>query len=164
MWELTFGHGWRQIEVRRITAGDVHSISDGIIRCRGKEREEPTPLLSETQELLQQLAGKLSDDELVIRSTRIRAGLTQPLGADDMSQLIQRLFDRSGIRYLGHDLRRTFCTLVRDASDDEFLATRLARDKIPGVNDRYINFGDYPLSARTVSKQEPLDSPVGGGV
>jgi len=39
----------------------------------------------------------------------------------------------------GHDLRRTFCTLAREASGDEFLAMRLARDKIPGVNDRYIN-------------------------
>lgn len=44
VWELTFGHGWRQIEVRRITAGDVRSISDGLIWCRGKEREETTPL------------------------------------------------------------------------------------------------------------------------
>ncbi|GAI09136.1 unnamed protein product, partial [marine sediment metagenome] len=56
VWELTFGHGWRQIEVRRITAGDVRSIRDGIIWCRGKERDEDTPLLPETQELLQQLA------------------------------------------------------------------------------------------------------------
>ncbi len=139
VWELTFGHGWRQIEVRRITAGDVRSISDGLIWCRGKEREETTPLLPETQKLLQQLADKLSDDEPIIRSTRRRAGVTQPLGADGMSQLIQRFSSRSGIKYKGHDLRRTFCTLVREASGDEFLAMRLARDKIPGVNDRYIN-------------------------
>jgi len=139
VWELTFGHGWRQIEVRRNTAGDVRSISDGIIWCRGKEREEYTPLLPETEELLKQLMGTLSDDEPIIRSTRIRDGMTQPLGEDGMSQLIQRLFARSGIKYLGHDLRRTFCTLVREASGDEFLAMRLARDIIPGVNDRYIN-------------------------
>lgn len=49
VWELTVGHGWRQIEVRRITAGDVRSISDGTICCKGKEREEYTPLLPETQ-------------------------------------------------------------------------------------------------------------------
>ena len=134
------------IKVRRITAGDVRSISDGLIWCRGKERDEYTPLLPETQELLQQLAGTLSDTELIIRSTRIRAGVTQPLGADGMSQLIQRLFDRSGIRYKGHDLRRTFCTLVREASGDEFLAMRLARDKIHGVNDRYINA--HPVKLR----------------
>jgi len=109
------------------------------ILCRGKEREEYTPLLPETQELLQQLTGTLSDEEPVIRSRRIRAGMTQPLGADGISQLIQRLFQRSGLDYKGHDLRRTFCTLVREASGDEFLAMRLARDTIPGVNDRYIN-------------------------
>ena len=136
---MTFGHGWRQIEVRRITAGDVRSIRDGIIWCRGKEREEYTPLLSETEELLKQLVGTLSDDEPIIRSTRMQAGMTQPLGEDGMSQLIQRLFARSSIKYLGHDLRRTFCTLVREASGDEFLAMRLARDIIPGVNNRYIN-------------------------
>jgi len=36
VWELTFGHGWRQVEVRRTTAGDVRSIRDGIIWCRGQ--------------------------------------------------------------------------------------------------------------------------------
>ncbi len=136
---MTFGHGWRQIEVRRITAGDVRSIRDGIIWCRGKEREEYTPLLPETEELLRQLVGTLSDDEPIIRSTRIRAGITQPLGEDGMSQLIQQLLGRSGIKYQGHDLRRTFCTLAREVSGDEFLAMRLARDIIPGVNNRYIN-------------------------
>jgi len=155
VWELTFGHGWRQIEVRRITAGDVRAISNGVIWCRGKEREEYTPLLPETQELLQLLAGTLSDDEPVIRSKRIRVGATQPLGEDGMSQLIQRLFARSGIKYLGHDLRRTFCTLVREASGDEFLAMRLARDKIPGVNDRYINA--HPAKLReSLLKYSPL--------
>jgi len=139
VWELTFGHGWRQIEVRRITAGDVRSIRDGVIWCRGKEREEFAPILPETQLLLEQLADGLEDDECVIRSTRIRAGRTQPLGEDGMRQLIQRIISRSGAKYQGHDLRRTFCTMVREASGDEFLAMRLARDKIPGVNDRYIN-------------------------
>ena len=62
VWELTFVYGWRQIEVRRITGGDVRSIRDGIIFCHGKEREEYTPLLPETQEILQQLAGGLSGD------------------------------------------------------------------------------------------------------
>ena len=155
VWELTFGHGWRQIEVRRITAGDVRSIRDGIILCHGKEREEHTPLLPETQEILQQLAEGLSDDEPVIRGRRIRAGTTQPLGDSGMRKLIQQLFSRCGIKYLGHDLRRTFCTLVREASGDEFLAMRLARDTIPGVNDRYINV--RPVQAReSLKKYSPL--------
>jgi len=165
VWELTFGHGWRQIEVRRITAGDVRSIRDGIIWCRGKEREEYTPLLPETEELLKQLVGTLSDNELIIRSTRIRAGRTQPLGEDGISQLIQRLFARSGMNYLGHDLRRTFCTLVREASGDEFLAMRLARDIIPGMNNRYIN---APLAKlrESLMKYSPIRSirqGAGGG-
>ena len=155
VWQLTVGHGWRQVEVRRITAGDVRSISNGTILCRGKEREEPAPLLPETQELLQQLAATLPDDENVIRSTRIRAGKTQPLGEDGMAQLIQRLFNRAGIQYQGHDLRRTFCTLVREASGDEFLAMRLARDKIQGVNDRYINTDAVKLG-ESLNKYSPI--------
>jgi len=144
-WELLCGHGWRQIEVRRVTAGDVRSVRNGLICCRGKEREEFTPILPETQELLQKLAGTLSNADSIIRSTRIRYGTTQPLGADGMSQLIQRLFERSGLDYRGHDLRRTFCTLVREASGDEFLAMRLARDVIPGVSNRYINYSPTRL-------------------
>ncbi len=155
VWELTVGHGWRQIEVRRITAGDVRLISDGVIWCKGKERNEYTPLLPETQQLLEQLAVGLAGDEPVIRSTRIRAGKTQPLGADGIRQLIQRLFDGAGIKYKGHDLRRTFCTMVRDASGDEFLAMRLARDIIPGVNSRYINADPIKLG-ESLLKYSPV--------
>ncbi len=156
-WELTFGHGWRQVEVRRITAGDVRSIRDGIIWCRGKERDEDTPLLPETQELLQQLADTLPDEEPIIRSIRIRTGTTQPLGEDGMRQLIQRFLMRSNLKYeyTGHDLRRTFCTLVRETSGDEFLAMRLARDKIPGVNDRYINASPAKLR-ESLLKYSPI--------
>ena len=145
VWELICGHGWRQIEVRRVTAGDVRSIRNGLILCRGKERLEDTPLLPETQKLLEHLANGLTDDEPVIRSKRLRAGSTQPLGADGISQLIQRILGRVGISCKGHDLRRTFCSLVREASGDEFLAMRLARDVIPGVNDRYINYSPARL-------------------
>jgi len=155
VWEMTFGHGWRQIEVRRITGGDVHSIRDGIIWCRGKERNEHTPLLPETQELLQQLAGTLSDEEPIIRSRRIRAGTTQPLGADGISQLIQGLFHRSGLDYKGHDLRRTFCTLVSEASGNENLAMRLARDKVDPLKDRYINVDPVKLRENLI-KYSPL--------
>ncbi|MFC1992844.1 hypothetical protein ACFLV3_03430 [Chloroflexota bacterium] len=81
----------------------------------------------------------MDDDERVIRSIRIRAGRTQPLGENGMRQWIKRIINRSGKKYQGHDLRRTFCTLVREASCDEFLAMRLARDIIPGVHNRYIN-------------------------
>ena len=79
--ELSVGHGWRQIEIRRLTAGDVRAIRNGVIWCRGKERDEYAPILLETQELLKQLANTLPDNEILIRSTRIRGNKTQPLGA-----------------------------------------------------------------------------------
>ncbi|MFC2044965.1 tyrosine-type recombinase/integrase, partial [Chloroflexota bacterium] len=134
VWQLTIGHGWRQIEVRRITAGDVRSVSEGIIWCRGKEREEDAPLLLETEKVLRELAAGLADGEPVIRSSRKWAGTTHPLRAGGMAELIQRLFMRAGLVYKGHDLRRSFCTLVMESSGDELLAMRLARDKVPGVN------------------------------
>ena len=40
----------------------------------------------------------------------------------------------------GHDLRRSFATLVATTSNNEFIAMRLIRDKIPGLNERYIKF------------------------
>ena len=58
-------------------------------------------------------------------------------------------------KYTGHDLRRTFCTLVREASGDEFLAMRLARDKIPGVSDRYINASPAKLR-ESLLKYSPI--------
>ena len=76
---------------------------------------------------------------------------------------------RSGIKYKGHDLRRTFCTLVREASGDEFLAMRLARDIIPGVSDRYININLAKLR-ESLLEYSPLrqiklmqEGEVGGG-
>ena len=139
-WELLAGHGWRQVEVRRITAEDVCNIHDGLIWCWGKERHELTPILPETQALLQLVTDTLPNKEPIFRGRRIRHGQTEPLGEDGMSQLINRLFSRAGISYQVHDLRRTFATLVQGASGNEFLAMRLIRDKIPGQSERYINY------------------------
>ena len=139
IWQLTVGHGWRQVEVRRVTAGDVRGIKDHAIWCRGKERDEFAPILPETQALLEQLAVGRQDDEEVIRSWRIRGGDTQPFGDDGLRKLIHRMMARTEISYRPHDLRRTFMTLVQEASGDELLATRLLRNRVLGVNDRYRN-------------------------
>jgi integrase len=89
--------------------------------------------------LFLELAANLADEEPVLRSRRIRNGRNQPLGEDGLAQLVGRLFSRAKIDTKGHDLRRTFATLVREASGDEFLAMRLIRDKIPSQSDQYIN-------------------------
>jgi len=164
-WEVLLGHGWRQIEGRRILGGDVRKARDNVIWCWGKERNEDAPILSETLSLLYELTPKsLPDDQPVLRSRRIRNGSTQPLGEDGISQLIDRLFKRAGIERLrGHDLRRTCSTLVHQASGDEFLAMRLIRDKIPGYNDRYINFRLSDLVA-VLNRCSPLHLiKLGGG-
>jgi len=57
-----------------------------------------------------------------------------------------RLFSRAGIEgFTGHDLRRTFSTLVREHSGDELLAMRLIRDQVPLLNSRYISVSDTAL-------------------
>ena len=156
-WEILLGHGWRQVEARRILAGDVRKAKDSVIWCWGKERNEDAPILAETLSLLYELTPKsLPDDQPVLRSWRIRNGSTQPLGEDGISQLIDRLFKRAGIERLrGHDLRRTCSTLVHQASGDEFLAMRLIRDKIPGYNDRYINTR-LPYLVAALNRYSPL--------
>ncbi len=86
-------------------------------------------------------AAFLSNGSLLLCRTQIRGGSTQPLAEHGISRLLGRLFKRAELRprYTGHDLRRTFCPMVKEASGDKLLAMRLARDKIPGTNDRYIN-------------------------
>jgi len=73
-----------------------------------------------------------------------------------MSQLVGRLFRRAGIEgFTGHDLRRTFATLVTTASKDEFLAMRLIRDSVPGLSNRYIK---HPMGqlADALKKYSPV--------
>ena len=139
--ELLVGHGWRQVEIRRITAGDVRKISNGMIWVHGKEREESTPILPETLELLKVLAKDLADSDFVISGRS-----NKELHEKGMGKLINRLFVRAGIEgFTGHDLRRTFSTLVREHSGDELLAMRLIRDQVPLLNSRYISVSNTAL-------------------
>ena len=136
--DLALGHGWRQVEIRRVTAGDVRSIRAGMIFCRGKEREELTPLLPETARLLTQLAADRDDTLPVIRARREYGGGQDGLSGYAVRKILGDLAKRAGLRFKGHDLRRTFATLVTEASGDEALAMRLIRDVVPGVSNRYI--------------------------
>jgi hypothetical protein len=56
---------------------------------------------------------------------------------------------------VGHDLRRTFATLVRKSSADDFLATRLLRDMIPGVGNRYIKVSEEEL-VEALTQHSPI--------
>jgi len=147
--EFCLGHGWRQVEVRRVLKEDVEAIQDSLILCHGKEREEPTPILAETAQGLRALAAKVAGGPVFL-------GRRGPLGEDGMAQLLGRLFDRAGLDgFTGHDLRRTFGTLVRKASGDEFLAIRLLRDKVPGMSDRYLAVDLEELKA-ALERYSPL--------
>jgi len=131
--DMLLGHGWRQIELRRITAEDVRNIRDGIIWIWGKERDEYTPILPETEQVLRELAEGLKPEDRVIR------GQKGALGYDGLRKIIMKLYNRAGLKdFKGHDLRRTFATMVMTASQNELLAMRLLRDKVPGQSDRYL--------------------------
>lgn len=142
--------------MRRILAVDVAEISDGVIICHGKEREKAAPILPKTVERLRQLAEGLKPGDHLFVSQVARNGEKRPLGEDGMSQLVGRLFRRAGINgFTGHDLRRTFATLVTVASKDELLAMRLIRDSVPGLSNRYIK---YPMGqlADALIKYSPV--------
>ena len=156
-WQLLAGHGWRQIETIRILARDVRSVEDNTILVHGKERDDFTPLLSETIKILQCLTpDSLADSEPVLRSQHLMRGVYEPLRSNGMYLLVNRLFDRAGVNFKGHDLRRTFGTWVKRASGgNELLAMRLLRDKVQGVNDRYIEYTTQEL-VEALEKYSPL--------
>jgi integrase len=134
--ELEVGHGWRQNEVLEIKAIDVRSISGGMILCHGKHRDELSPILPETADLLRGLAEGLDDDAQVIRGKR---GRDERFGSTGMSNLVNRAFARAGLSgFTGHNLRDTFATLVDRDSGDLTVAMNLIRDKLPGVASRYV--------------------------
>jgi integrase len=154
--DLLLGHGWRQVEVRRIIAKDIANIRDGLIWCRGKEREEWTPILRETEQRLKELAQEFNDNEQIIVSKKSHYGKRRALGEDGIAQLVARLYARAAISGMtGHELRKSFATLVTAASRDEFIAMRLLRDKIPGQSDRYINYS-MPLLQEALQRYSPL--------
>jgi hypothetical protein len=112
--------------------------------------------MPETEERLQYLAKDLKPGDHVFRSRRIRGGSTLPLGEKGMANLVKRQFARAGIQgTTGHDLRRTFASLVRRAGADEFLTMRLLRDIIPGSGKRYFGVSAHELSAE-LRKYSPL--------
>lgn len=154
--DLLVGHGWRQIDTRRVQAKDVAAIDHQLILCHGKRRQELASLLPETADRLREMARDLEPDDFLFVAQQMRHGRRAPLGEDGMSQLIGRLLSRAGIKgFTGHDLRRTFATLVTTASHDEFLAMRLIRDRVPGQSDRYVR---YPMDqlVEALEKYSPI--------
>jgi len=139
--DLLLGHGWRGVELRRLTAANVRSAREGEIWIWGKERKEFGPLLNETRDLLLRLAQGLSDDEPVLRARRTQYGVHQPLGDDGLRRWVEDLCRRAGLtEYKPHDMRRTFGTLVARHSGDSHLVERLLRHGKPSVTDRYIQW------------------------
>ncbi len=133
IWELLVGHGWRQVEVQRILATDVRHAADGLIWVRGKVRAEPAPVLPGTLKLLRKLAKGLAADDHVIRSRQ-----SGTVGLDTVHRSAIDVLTRAGLSLTIHGLRKTFASLVVEASGDEILAMRLLRDRLPGQTGRYI--------------------------
>ena len=149
---LLVGHGWRQNEVLEIKAGDVRSISGDMILCHGKQREERTPILPETADLLRGLSEGLDDDAQVIQGRR---GRDERFGSTGMSNLVNGAFARAGLTgFTGHNLRDTFATLVTEQSDS-ITAMKLMRDRVPGVAPLYIKW-DLPALLERLSPLRQL--------
>ncbi len=150
---LLAGHGWRANEPLGILAGEVRSISENWIWCRGKERQESAPILPETAQLLSRLANGLADDQQVFRG-----GRDERFGYEGMRKLVRGLMERSGLTgFTCHNLRDTFATLVTKNSGDLTLAMALIRDKVPGVAPLYVE-RDLPA---LLERYSPLRQIVG---
>ena len=119
IWELLVGHGWRQVEVQRILATDVRHAADGLIWVRGKVRAEMAPVLPGTLRLLRTLAKGLAADDHIIRSRQSDA-----VGFDTVHRSATDVLTRAGLSLTIHGLRKTFASLVAEASGDEILAMR----------------------------------------
>ena len=108
-----------------------------MILCHGKQREERTPILPETADLLRGLSEGLDDDAQVIQGKR---GRDERFGSTGMANLVNRAFARAGLSgFTGHNLRDTFATLVAKRSNRD-IALMLIRDSVPGVAPSYIKW------------------------
>ena len=140
------GAGWRPVEFMRIKAIDVREAlyrEHPLILVHGKERDELTPLLPETLELLRRLTpSNLGDHELIIRSRRVRSGVPQPMGAKAHTTLIYGLYQRADIPagFIPYDLRDTFASMVYEASGDWWLMERLMRHVLEGEGKKYARY------------------------
>ena len=133
---LLAGHGWRANEPLEILAGEVRSIKDNWIWCRGKERQESATVLPETAELLSRMAVGLADEQWIFRGER---GRDERFGYEGMRKLVRGLMERAGLTgFTCHNLRDTFATLVTRDSGDLTLGMALIRDKVPGVAPLYV--------------------------
>ncbi len=141
--QTELGAGWRPIEFMRIEAIDVREAlyrEHPLILVHGKERDELTPLLPETLELLRRLTPPdLGDHELIIRSHRVRSGVFQPMGAKAHTTLVYGLYQRADIPagFIPYDLRDTFASMVYEASGDWWLMERLMRHVLEGEGKKY---------------------------
>ena len=161
--DLLLGHGWRGVELRRLTAGYARNSREGEIWIWGKERKEYGPLLAETHDLLLRLSQGLSDDDPVLRARRTQSGVHQPLGDDGLRKWVKRLCIKAEIQeYKPHDLRRTFGSLVARSSGDSHLVERLLRHGKPSVTDRYINW-ELPRLLEQYSPIHQVRTPILSG-
>ncbi len=150
--DTELGAGWRPCAYRRIRAIDVREAlyrNDPIIYCRDKERNELTPILPESLELLAHMTpSNLKDDAMIILNLRC-----QPMGHKAHTRLIYGLYRRAGIpdSFVPYDLRDTFATLVDKYSRNYFLTERLLHHKLPGEGKRYDR---YPLDQLCKDLQE----------
>lgn len=135
---LYLGHGLRRAEATRINSED---IQDGTLYVHGKCRDQYTPLLPETKEILLRLAGGKADG-LVFRSS-FKKRLSEKMAYLTISILL----DRAGLDkgFTTHSLRHSFCTLSQDAGMSFPAAQRLMRHAGKTMTEAYTHLSDESL-------------------
>jgi len=128
-----FGLGLRLKETRLLTVAD---IGEDIIQIRGKERDEPIPLLTEIRETLLKLADGKQPQAPIFRGRQGQG----PLSDSQIQNIIKDLFVRAeikGVRASPHTLRHSKGVLSTILGLDQFSNKRLLRHASTEMTDRY---------------------------
>ena len=128
-----FGLGLRLKETRLLTVAD---IGEDIIQIRGKERDEPMPLLTEIRETLLKLVDGKQPQVSIFRGRQGQG----PLSDSQIQNIIKDLFVRAeikGVRASPHTLRHSKGVLSTIRGLDSFSNRRLLRHASMEMTDRY---------------------------
>jgi len=148
--QLYIGHGLRKNEAREM---DIEDVREDEIFIHGKTRNEPTPVLSETRDiLLKQGDGRGPGEPLFISQRR------QRISERENHNVVKGILLRAGINRKGcccHLLRHSFSTLAQEAGMPFPVCQRLMRHSARTQTEQYTHFSRQFLK-QNLEKYSPI--------
>lgn len=154
---LLDGAGLRRSEASHITLDDLDP-SDGVLRVRiGKGRKQRQTYLDDGALAAVQswLAVRgLEPGSLLCPVGKGGSITIRPMSDQAIYHRLQRIGERAGVEFSPHDLRRTFCSDVIDATGDLRAAQELLGHASPNTTARYDRRGER-VKRRAVGMRAP---------